>query len=54
MKLTYESIVTLHDIEIRKDQKSYIVEEAVTGEFYEMPPICIDAITMIQDEEELL
>lgn len=48
MKLTYKSVIILHNIEIRKDQKNYIVEDATTGEFYEMPPICIDAITMIQ------
>ncbi|MGF9966376.1 hypothetical protein [Bacillus rhizoplanae] len=48
MELTYDSTLILHNIEIRQDQKNYIVEDATTGEFYEMPPICIDAITIIQ------
>ncbi|MGG2093943.1 hypothetical protein AB1283_14950 [Bacillus sp. S13(2024)] len=48
MKLTYESALVLHNIEVRQDQKNYIVEDVTTGEFYEMPLICIDAITMIQ------
>lgn len=34
-------------IEIRKDHKNYIVEDKLSGEFYEMPEVCIDAINLI-------
>ncbi|MEH7225199.1 hypothetical protein V7112_15425, partial [Bacillus sp. JJ1566] len=48
MKLTEETLLTLHDIEIRKDNKHYIVEDLITQEFYEMPLVCIDALDLIQ------
>ena len=40
-------------IEIRKDKKHYIVEDQTSGEFYEMPEVCIDAINLINQGEQL-
>ncbi|MFD1779009.1 hypothetical protein ACFSFW_10055 [Fredinandcohnia salidurans] len=48
MRLTKEALLTLHDIEIRKDTKNYIVEDLSTHDFYEMPLVCIDALGFIQ------
>lgn len=48
LKLIKETLLTLHDIEIRKDSKHYIVEDISTQEFYEMPLVCIDALDLIQ------
>ncbi|MEH7384467.1 hypothetical protein V7147_03485 [Bacillus sp. JJ1521] len=48
MKLTEETLLTLHDIEIRKDNKHFIVEDLTTQEFYEMPLVCVDALDLIQ------
>jgi putative peptide zinc metalloprotease protein len=47
MNLTNSSRLLLVPINIRKDKKHYIVEDKATGEFYEMPEVCIDAINMI-------
>ncbi|MFD2446681.1 hypothetical protein ACFSO7_22325 [Bacillus sp. CGMCC 1.16607] len=47
MNITYNTRLKLHPIEVRKDQSNYIVEDKVTGEFYEMPRICIEAIMQI-------
>ena len=47
MRLTYKSKLSLYPLTIRKDKKHYIVEDAETGVFYEMPKVCIDAIEMI-------
>lgn len=49
MQLTNESILCLHKLEIRKDNKHYIIEDLVTHEFYEMPVVCIDAIELINE-----
>jgi hypothetical protein len=38
----------LHPIHIREDRKNFIIEDKVTGEFFEMPSICIHAIEMIE------
>jgi putative peptide zinc metalloprotease protein len=48
MKLTYDTEVTLSPLVIRKDKKHYIVEDTMTGDFYEMPKVCIDAIELIE------
>ncbi|MEH7383429.1 hypothetical protein V7138_23420 [Bacillus sp. JJ1533] len=48
MNLTKESLLKLHDIEIRKDSKHYIVEDLATQEFYEMPKVCVDALNLIK------
>ncbi|MFS0820456.1 hypothetical protein [Bacillus sp. 1P02SD] len=49
MQLTTDSILSLHELEIRKDKKHYIIEDLVTHEFYEMPVVCIDAIELINN-----
>lgn len=51
MNLTFHSRLTLVPYDIRKDKKHYIVE--VSGEFYEMPEVCISAIQMINSGELL-
>jgi putative peptide zinc metalloprotease protein len=47
MKISLNSRLLMVPIEIRKDHKNYIVEEKLSGEFYEMPEVCIDAINYI-------
>ena len=47
LKLTTQSQFTLYPLSIQKDKKNYIVEEPVSGDFFEMPVICIDAIERI-------
>ncbi|WP_318505852.1 hypothetical protein [Bacillus sp. T3] len=54
MNLSYESVIQLHPIDIREDRKNYIVEDKLTGEYFEMPAICIHAIEMIENEYSLL
>ncbi|MBT2679797.1 hypothetical protein J7E38_12355 [Bacillus sp. ISL-35] len=53
MDLTYETHVTLKQLAIRKDQKHYIVEDVLNGEFYEMPELCIVAIELINQRKSL-
>ncbi|MGG1676263.1 hypothetical protein ACIFOT_11020 [Neobacillus sp. NRS-1170] len=53
MSLTLESFLSLVPLEIRKDKKHYIVEDKISGEFYEMPEVCIDAINLINQGEQL-
>lgn len=53
MKLTLNSTINLSPLNIKKDQKHFIVEDVQTGEFYEMPQICIDAIQLIQQGYKL-
>jgi putative peptide zinc metalloprotease protein len=48
MKLSMTTQLKLVPLEIRTDKKNYIVEDLVSGEFYEMPEICIEAIKMIK------
>jgi putative peptide zinc metalloprotease protein len=47
MNITFNSRITMVPIRIRKDQKHYIVEDKLTGEFYEMPEVCIEAINLM-------
>jgi putative peptide zinc metalloprotease protein len=47
MGITLKSKIKLHPIEIRKDKKNYIVEDLTTGEFFEMPEVCVIAIEKI-------
>lgn len=47
MNITLQSQLTLLPLNIRKDQKHYIVEEPISGDFFEMPELCIDAIELI-------
>ncbi|MFZ7944647.1 MULTISPECIES: hypothetical protein [Bacillaceae] len=53
MSLTLNSTLLLVPIEIRKDKKHYIVEDIAADEFYEMPTVCIDAINMINQGNQL-
>jgi putative peptide zinc metalloprotease protein len=53
MKLSMTTQLKLVPLEIRRDKKNYIVEDLVSGEFYEMPEICIEAIKMIQMDSSL-
>ncbi|WP_042146768.1 hypothetical protein [Paucisalibacillus sp. EB02] len=53
MKLTLDSKLNLQSIEIRPDKKNYIVEDPKSGEFYEMPKICIDAIELMNKGNRL-
>lgn len=53
LDLTLQSKFTLYPLSIRKDQKNYIVEEPVSGDFFEMPKICIDAIDSINEGHTL-
>lgn len=54
MSFTLHTQLTLVPIEIRKDNKHYIVEDIASSEFYEMPEICIDAINLIIKGESLV
>jgi putative peptide zinc metalloprotease protein len=47
MNITPHSRISIVPIEIHKDKKNYIVEDKFSGEFYEMPEICIEAINRI-------
>ncbi|WP_226645583.1 hypothetical protein [Mesobacillus subterraneus] len=53
MVFTNETHVTLKQLAIRKDQKHYIVEDVMNGEFYEMPEVCIIAIELINQRKSL-
>ncbi|CAH2716159.1 hypothetical protein BACCIP111895_03343 [Neobacillus rhizosphaerae] len=53
MSLTLDSHLILVPLEIREDKKNYIIEDQVSGEFYEMPEVCIDAIQLINDGKTL-
>jgi putative peptide zinc metalloprotease protein len=53
MSLTLNSNLSLVPIEIRKDNTRFIIEDQISGEFYEMPAICIDAIKFINQGEHL-
>ncbi|MEN2769058.1 peptidase [Ornithinibacillus xuwenensis] len=47
MNIQVQSKISLYPLQIRPDKRHFIVEESTTGEFYEMPKICIDAIEQI-------
>ncbi|MGJ7919158.1 hypothetical protein [Neobacillus sp. LXY-4] len=53
MSLNYETSLKLHPINIREDKKNFIVEDQITGEFFEMPAICIYALEMIENGASL-
>jgi putative peptide zinc metalloprotease protein len=53
MKLTHDTKLTLYDLNIRPDKKHFIVEDSASGDFYEMPKICIDAIEFMKNGENL-
>lgn len=47
MSLYLYTRLSMVPIEIRKDKMNYIIEDKTSGEFYEMPEVCIDAINLI-------
>ncbi|MBT2661865.1 hypothetical protein [Bacillus sp. ISL-45] len=47
MNISYETQVSLNPLKIREELKHYIVEDETTGNFYEMPRVCIVAIELI-------
>lgn len=49
MRLTLDSRLLLEQVDIHKDNKNYIVEDKVSGEFYEMPEVCIAAINQMNN-----
>lgn len=49
MNITNKSYISMAQINIRKDKKHYIIEDKTSGEFYEMPEVCIDAINLMND-----
>jgi putative peptide zinc metalloprotease protein len=53
MKLHHHSKVTLHPLTIRKDRKNYIVEDIHSGDFFEMPEVCIHGIELINEGMDL-
>ncbi|MFC4560107.1 peptidase [Virgibacillus kekensis] len=53
MKISLDSQLILNPLTIRQDKKNYIVEDSQTGDFFEMPKICIDAIEMIESNISL-
>lgn len=53
MVFTNKTVISLHPLKIRKDQKNYVVEDEVTGDFYEMPEVCITAMELINQKKRL-
>jgi putative peptide zinc metalloprotease protein len=53
MGITLDSRLLLVPIVIRKDKKHYIIEDTITGDFYEMPEVCVDAINLINQGEKI-
>ncbi|SHM39801.1 hypothetical protein [Gracilibacillus kekensis] len=53
MKISLESNILLHSLHIREDKKHYIVEQPQTGEYFEMPRVCIEAINRINSGDPL-
>ncbi|WP_342041970.1 hypothetical protein [Bacillus sp. OTU2372] len=49
MDITLFSKLTLVPIKIREEKKHFIVEDINSGEFYEMPEICINAIDLLNN-----
>jgi len=50
VNLTLNTILKLYPVSIIKDKKSYIIEDTISGDFYEMPKICVDAIEFIKQK----
>lgn len=53
MKVSLQSKITLYPLSVHKDKKNYIVEEPISGDFFEMPKISIDAIQQLEKGEAL-
>lgn len=54
MKVSLQSEITLYPLSIRQDKKHYIVEEPISGDFFELPEIGVDAIKRLEQGEELV
>ena len=48
-----QSKITLYPLSIQKDKKNYIVEEPISGDFFELSEISVDAIKRLEKGEEL-
>lgn len=53
MGISLDSRLLLVPIVIRKDKKHYIIEDTLSGDFYEMPKVCVDAINLINQGEQI-
>ena len=53
MKVSLQSEITLYPLSIQKDKKNYIVEEPISGDFFELPEVGVDAIKRLEKGEEL-
>ncbi|AZU60840.1 hypothetical protein [Neobacillus mesonae] len=53
MNLSIKSSLLLVPLQIRIDKKHYIVEDKISGEFYEMPEVCIAAIKLMDNGKTL-
>ncbi|ATP40663.1 peptidase [Solibacillus sp. R5-41] len=53
MKVSLQSEITLYPLSIQKDSKNYIVEEPISGDFFELPEISVDAIKRLDKGEGL-
>ena len=53
MNVSLQSNITLYPLSIQKDKKNYIVEEPISGDFFELPEIGVDAIKRLENGEEL-
>lgn len=53
MKVSLQSKIKLYPLSIQKDKKNYIVEEPISGDFFEMPQISVDAIKRLEKGEGL-
>lgn len=53
MSITLYSRLLLVPIEIRRDKRHFIVEDKTSGEFYEMPEVCIEAIKLMEMGKKL-
>lgn len=54
MKVSLHSEITLYPLSIRKDKKHYIVEEPISGDFFELPEIGVDGIKRMEQGEKLV
>ena len=53
MNVSPQSQLTLYPLTIRKDKRHYIVEQTTSGDYFEMPEICIEAIHRINKGDTL-
>lgn len=53
MKISLQSHITLYELSIKKEKKNFIVEEPISGDFFEMTEITVEAIRRIEMGEGL-